>query len=645
MRLEFPAEGSRPQGSSPSGVHLRLLVTTDLHAHIFPYNYYTDQRFEGVGLARTATLIRAARAEVPNCLVLDNGDFLQGTPLGDYVAETMPLTQGRCHPVISAMNAAGIEVATLGNHEFNYGLAFLQNALKGAAFPVVSANILQAGSAPDAPATPLLAPFVCLDRDVTDASGRSRRLRIGVIGFAPPQTPDWDRAVLGDRIQSQDIREAARLHLPRLRAAGADVIVALCHSGFGAPDPAPMAENAALGLARDGGIDALCAGHAHLVFPSADFEGCAGLDTRRGTAAGVPAVMPGANGSQLGVMDLWLEPDAERWHVAASRSHIREIAPTPGDIPPPLRYEKPGCDPGVKADALDAHKETLRHVRRPIGRLADPVASYFAMVAPCACATLVARAQLEYVARHLSDTALRALPLVSAAAGFKTGGRGGPTNYTDVPAGDLWLRHATDLYPFPNRVCALRVSGADLLDWLERAAGMFAQVTRGVPDQTLLDPRFPPYNFDLIFGLRYDIDLSVPARFAPDGALTSGAHRRIRNVRHAGQPVLPDQAFLLATNDYRAGGGGQFPGAARHNIVLESRELSRQVLIDYLGEERSHRPEPSGAQTWSFTPLPGTSVLFDTGPGAVAFLPYVQHLDLEPLHVTPAGFQRYRLRL
>ena len=216
------------------GVHLRLIETTDLHLHLLPYDYYADRPWAGVGLASAARLIEAARAEAPNSLLFDNGDFLQGTPMGDYVAQERGLRAGDLHPIMAAMNALNYDAITLGNHEFNYGLDFLLRTLQGARFPVVSSNLMtRRGSDARADRT-LVKPYVLLDRLVADENGYRHPLRIGVIGFAPPQVVDWDNHALDGRLQARDIVETAQAWVPEMREAGADIVVALAHTGIGA---------------------------------------------------------------------------------------------------------------------------------------------------------------------------------------------------------------------------------------------------------------------------------------------------------------------------------------------------------------------------------------------------------------------------
>ena len=94
-----------PYSAFASGeqAHLRLMETTDLHVHVFPYDYYGDRPSDAVGLSRTATLIRKFRDEATNSLLVDNGDFLQGNPMGDYIAYERGMKDGDMHPIITAM--------------------------------------------------------------------------------------------------------------------------------------------------------------------------------------------------------------------------------------------------------------------------------------------------------------------------------------------------------------------------------------------------------------------------------------------------------------------------------------------------------------------------------------------------------------
>ena len=620
--------------------HLRIMETTDLHVHVFPYDYYADRPVDTVGLARTAALIDAVRAEAANALLVDNGDFLQGNPMGDYIAYERGLRRGEMHPVIQAMNVLGYDAGTLGNHEFNYGLEFLEAALAGAAHPVVCANVARtAGAGPRADRT-LLPPYVILDRTLTDGAGQSHPIRVGLIGFVPPQVLVWDRKHLEGRVTTRDIVACAEAWIPEMREAGCDVILALSHSGIGPAARSDGMENASTPLAAIPGIDAVLTGHSHLVFPGPGFDASAEIDPARGTIHGKPAVMAGYWGSHMGLIDLLLEHEGGAWRVAAFTSEARPIYLRGED-----RQVAPVVEsrPEVLASVQAAHEATLAYVRRPVGRITAPLHSYFALVADDPSVQIVSQAQAAYIAEMLKGTAHDGLPVLSAAAPFKAGGRGGPDYYTDVPAGDIAIRNVADLYLYPNTIRAVRITGAQVKDWLERSAGIFHQVAPGAQDAPLIDPDFPSYNFDVIDGVTYRIDLSQPSRYGPKGEPLNPGASRIVDLAWQGRPVDPAAEFIVATNNYRAWGGGGFPGADGTTIVFEGPDTNRDLLVRYIHERGT--VNPSADANWSFAPMPGTSVVFDTGPRAVAYLGNVKGLALTHLGEAPEGFARFRIAL
>ncbi|WP_210527499.1 bifunctional 2',3'-cyclic-nucleotide 2'-phosphodiesterase/3'-nucleotidase [Rubellimicrobium arenae] len=620
--------------------HLRIMETTDIHVHVFPYDYYADKPLDTVGLARTASLINAVRAESTNSLLLDNGDFLQGNPLGDYVAYDRGMNQGDRHPVVTAMNTLGVEGSTFGNHEFNYGLDFLMRSVEGAEYPIVSANVVTApGATPDADTT-LVPPYVILDRMVTDGAGQEHPIRIGLIGFVPPQIMEWDRKNLEGRVTTRDIVEAAQAWVPRMKAEGAQIVVALCHSGIGDAQPTPGMENAAVPLAAVEGIDVILTGHSHLVLPGPDYEGFEAVDAARGTIHGKPAVMAGFWGSHMGLVDLLLEREGDGWRIASFEVEARPIY---------LRDEEGATTPTVESDpkvlaSVEAeHEATLEYVRRPVGKTSAPLHSYFALVADDPSVQIVSIAQAWYIAQMMQGTPHEGLPILSAAAPFKAGGRGGPEYYTDVPVGDVAIRNVADLYLYPNTVRAVRITGAQVKDWLERSAGMFNQITPGGQDQVLLNPDFRSYNFDVIDGVTYRIDLSQPSRFDTDGNLVNEGANRIVDLAYDGQPIDPAQEFIVATNNYRAEGGGSFPGADGSTIVFEAPDTNRDVIVRYIVEQGTIDPAADG--NWRFAAMPGTTVLFDTGPRAADYLDQVAGLSIEPAGEGPDGFARFRIAL
>ncbi len=625
--------------AAASQAHLRIMETTDLHVHVYPYDYYSDKPRDTVGLARTAAHIADIRAEATNSMLVDNGDFLQGNPMGDYIAYERGMKDGDMHPVITAMNTLNFDASTLGNHEFNYGLDFLMKSLAGASFPIVSANVVKTmGAAPAADET-LIPPYVILDRVMKDGDGNEHAIRVGLIGFVPPQIMNWDRRHLEGKVNARDIVETARAYVPQMKEEGADIIIALSHSGIGSANHTDGMENASVPLAQVDGIDALMTGHSHLVFPSAKYDDFAGVDVATGTIHGKPATMGGFWGSHLGVIDLLLERDGNSWAVVSTSTEVRPIS---------RRNEDRSTTALVDSvqSVLDAvrpeHEATLEYIRRGVGKTSAPLHSYFALVADDPSVQIVSNAQRWYIEDMMKGTENEGLPILSAAAPFKAGGRGGPEYYTDVPAGDVAIKNVADLYLYPNTVRAVRVNGAQVRDWLERSAGIFNQIEPGKPDQVLLNPSFPSYNFDVMDGVTYQIDLSQPSKFDPKGELINPDANRIVNLQYNGQPVTDDMEFIIATNNYRASGGGKFPGTG-DTIIFEGPDTNRDVIVRYIVDQGTINPSADG--NWSFAPLDEATVLFDTGPRAKEHLADLKGLRIEPVGDGPEGFARFRISL
>jgi 2',3'-cyclic-nucleotide 2'-phosphodiesterase/3'-nucleotidase len=442
-----------------------------------------------------------------------------------------------------------------------------------------------------------------------------------VIGFVPPQVMQWDRQNLRGQVLARDIVQTAREWVPRMKAAGADVVVAIPHSGFERGETVLFAENTVARLAEVPGIDAILFGHSHGEFPGRFFNSHPLVDLAKGTINGVPAAMPGAWGSHLAVLDLVLSRDASApgsassspWKVTEGRAELRPV------------YDRAARKPLVQPDAALAalvqteHEGTRGYLGSQVATSRTAIHSYFAQVADDPSVQLVSQAQLAYARRALAGTPHQNLPLLSAAAPFKTGGRQGNRYYTDIPAGPVAVRHVADLYVYPNTVQVVRLNGAQVREWLEMSAGAFNRIDpAGAPEQNLINTTFPSFNFDTLDGVTYQLDLTQPARYDRNGKLVAPDARRIVNLRHNGQPVSDNTVFGVVTNNYRASGGGNFPGLDGSATVLQAPDENREALLQYLKDTQTVNAAADG--NWQVLPVPGVKLRFTSGAGGIPHL-------------------------
>ncbi|HBI09641.1 MAG TPA: 2',3'-cyclic-nucleotide 2'-phosphodiesterase [Franconibacter pulveris] len=624
-------------------VELRILETTDLHSNMMDFDYYKDAPTEKFGLVRTASLISAARSEATNSVLVDNGDLIQGSPLGDYMA-AKGLKKGKMHPVYKALNTLNYAVGNLGNHEFNYGLDYLNNALAGAEFPYVNANIIDAKTN-----KPLFTPYLIQNTEAKDKEGKNRTLKIGYIGFVPPQIMTWDKANLSGKVTVNDITETARQYVPEMRAKGADLVVVVAHSGLAAEPYKAMAENSVYYLSQVPGVDAILFGHAHAVFPGKDFAAIKGADITKGTLNGVPAVMPGMWGDHLGVVDLTLNNDGGKWRVTQGKAEARPIYDAAAKKS--LAAEEANMVKVLKAD----HDATREFVSQPVGKSADNMYSYLSLVQDDPTVQVVNNAQLAYVKHFIQgDPNLADLPVLSAAAPFKAGGRkNDPASFVEVEKGQLTFRNAADLYLYPNTLVVVKATGAEVKEWLECSAGQFNQIdVHSTKPQSLINwDGFRTYNFDVIDGVKYQIDVTQPAKYDGECQPVNKDAERIKNLTFNGKPIDPKMTFLVATNNYRAY-GGKFAGTGDSHIAFASPDENRAVLAAWISAETKRAGEihPAADNNWRLAPIHSDNKLdirFETSPSekAAAFIKANAQYPMQQTGSDETGFAIYQLDL
>jgi len=621
---DAPAVVTLPESAT---AQLTILETSDLHANVVSYDYFKLAEDKSVGLERTATLIKQARTDFPNNLLIDNGDTIQGTALADYQALVSPLACNQKLATYKAMDAIGFDAGTLGNHEFNYGLPFLaqvtgtkfnvdgmaavasQPTCVGPAFPLVLANV---SSKKDG--APLYKPYTIISKKISgkDKDGKTieSTVKVAVIGFTPPAILLWDKRWLDGKVDVQGVVEAATKYVPMARAEGADIVIAASHGGWDTSAYSATMENANYHLAKVAGIDGILMGHSHAEFPNAacTTPACSaeGVDKVKGTFHGVPAVMPSYWGKAIGVINYSLVVKNGKWTVDTGKTAV-SIRKALLDATAKTYV---AVDPTIAAAIKTEHEAAIAYVKTPIGQSDFALSSYFADIGDVTAIQVVNAAQADYIARYVAANLpqYKDLPVLSVSAPFKSGFAGG-TDFTDVKQGPIAINNAADLYLYPNTVYAVKVTGAGIKTWLEKAAERFNQIDPALTTAQALISTFPGYNFDMFTStdMTYEIDV------------TQAKGSRIKNLSYKGAPISSTAEFIVATNNYRATSGTQF-GLTAANTIYASPDANRDVLIDYIKARKNLTLAADGsARSWRFTKVATAGpVTFTSGSGKLA---------------------------
>ncbi|EJS04430.1 bifunctional 2',3'-cyclic-nucleotide 2'-phosphodiesterase/3'-nucleotidase [Bacillus mycoides] len=604
----LPTTAQAEEKAGESTVNLRILETSDIHVNLMNYDYYQTKTDNKVGLVQTATLVNKAREEAKNSVLFDDGDALQGTPLGDYVANKIndqknPVDSSYVHPLYRVMNLMKYDVISLGNHEFNYGLDYLNKVISKTEFPVINSNVYKDDKDNNEENDQnYFKPYHIFEKEVEDESGQKQKVKIGVMGFVPPQVMNWDKANLEGKVKAKDIVETAKKLVPKLKnEEHADIVVALAHSGVDKSGYNVGMENASYYLTEVPGVDAVLMGHSHTEV--------------KDVFNGVPVVMPGVFGSNLGIIDMQLKKVNGKWEVQKEQSkpQLRPIADSKGN---PLVQS----DQRLVNEIKDDHQATIDYVNTAVGKTTAPINSYFSLVQDDPSVQLVTNAQKWYVEKLFAENGqyskYKGIPVLSAGAPFKAGGRNGATYYTDIPAGTLAIKNVADLYVYPNTLYAVKVNGAQVKEWLEMSAGQFNKIDPAkTEEQPLVNIGYPTYNFDILDGLKYEIDVTQPAKYDKDGKVVNANTNRIINMMYEGKPVADNQEFIVATNNYR-GSSQTFPGVSKGEVVYQSQDETRQIIVKYMQE--TPVIDPAADQNWTFKPIVADKLntTFDSSPNA-----------------------------
>lgn len=589
------------------------------------WDFARGKYIPNIGLARLAKSIKTLSSAAPLSLYVDNGDFSQGTLFADWHVAEWRFGRSHPHPMLSALKSLGCDAIGLGNHEFDFGIDYLLALCAQSEIPVHCSNLQDAktGEPP-----PFIHRSSMLERHVTGADGNALTIRIGLLSVLPPQTETWNRPALAGRYIISPMDAILREGAATLKAAGADVVVALCHSGVADEDHPSAPENQVVQFAQIDGIDALIAGHSHGVFPGEAHQSLSDADLSAGTIHGKPVVMPGSLGSHLGQIDLELSHSSEHgWQVTSGRGLLHLSGTDSGEED--LEF--------LPTSIFALQKDCETWADKPMGRTQIALQNHFDHVRTGAVGPLMGKVLIHEMRYWAAKAGVADLPMLAAVAPLNGGMQFGHEASIDIAPGPIRRADAAMIFPYPDRVCAIMIDGAGLCRWLERAAASFAQLVPGEPDQDLMGPNWVGHHFDIIFGLQYRFDLSQPA------VLDGRERSRLRQVTWQGKPLAMSQKFLLATSEYRANGSGDYPGSGPESIFLKSPLHCIEALEKYLSEE-GEITETSQGPVFELCEIDGASVLLEIETKGSSLSP-PNLKGLRQIDHAPSSTYRYRFTL
>jgi 2',3'-cyclic-nucleotide 2'-phosphodiesterase (5'-nucleotidase family) len=523
-------------------VDLVIATTTDVHGRVTAWDYYENRAETVRGLTRAATIIDSVRAANPGrVILLDAGDLLQGNPLA-YVAARV--SSNRTNPIIAAMNAMHYDAAAIGNHEYNYGVPYLDSAVRQASFPFLSANTYRL----DPAGVHAYRPWTIIDR---------AGIKVGIVGATTPGVMLWDAENVRGRLRLGDIVPAVREAVSEVRRAGADVVIVTVHSGLNEPSSYDTAttgvpsENVAARIAAEiPGIDLVLYGHSHKEV--------------RGTTIGQTLLIQPKNwATSVDVAHLVVSRQEGKWRVTEKRSDLVQAA---GHAE----------DPTVLTAVNDVHRETVAYVTTPIGTTAERWSGDSARVKDTPLIDFILETERKAAGTDLAST-----------AAFSTSAALGP--------GPINIAQVAQLYPYDNTLRAVRITGKQLRDYLEFSSRYYRTVAS--PTAVLeTDPNVPGYNFDIVSGVDYSLDISKPVGF------------RVTQLNYKGAPVRDTDTFTMALNNYRQTGGGGYAMLSGAPVVYDKQQEIRQLLIDEVRRHGTLRQADYFNQHWTLVRGPGLEI-------------------------------------
>lgn len=502
---------------------LTILETSDVHGYVLPINY-SDNSYVNCGLAALSTIITKERAINKNTLLIDNGDMLQGTALTYFHAK---INNNMPNPMIETMNIMRYDAAVIGNHEFNYGRDYLDNAIKTSNFPWLCANITKKTTGESFTKRPYIVKIF------------DNGLRVGILGLTTRYIPNWENPETIVDLNFEDAVESANKWLEIMKKQEAtDINIVSYHGGFernlenGKPSETLTGENQGYALCKKvNNMDVLLTGHQHRVIENISVNG-------------VLVLQPGYNGNCIGKVTIELIKGSGKWSITNKTSSI------------------------IDADATDVDKRILDSISSietqaqswldiPMGHIEGDMVikdHLEARLKDNAYAEFINNVQMEAAKVDISTTAI-----------FDNNCKGFKKNVT--------MRDIISNYKYPNTLKVISLKGTDIKAALERTSEYFTIVNGEVEVSKAGNyNKLQPYNYDMWEGIDYVIDISKPI------------NSRITKIKYKNYPLNMKGDYAVVMNNYRAGGGGDylmFKGKpVLKDIPMDMAELIANYIID-----------------------------------------------------------------
>ncbi|SDE53655.1 bifunctional metallophosphatase/5'-nucleotidase [Glycomyces harbinensis] len=563
------AAASPAEAKSTKRYSFTVMGTTDLHGNVFNWDYFGDKTYSDAagntrGLARISTLVEQVREEKGrrNTILIDAGDTIQGTPLAYYYARVDPIAAdaGPVHPMAQSMNELGYDAAALGNHEFNYGLDTLRKFESQLDFPLLGANVIDTETG-----RPAFPPYHMVR--LRNRCGKD--VKVAILGLCTPGVTIWDKAIVEGVLEFPSLESEAAYWVPKLKEQGADVVIVSAHSGTSGTSAYDTStglgiENASKIVAETvPGIDAILVGHAHVEIPETRVAGPDGGE--------VVLSEPLCYGQRLTLFDFDLVLERGKWKVERVGASV-------------LNSNTVEEDERIVEILSDEHNEVVAYVNQVVGQAVADLDTAEARFKDEPIIDLITKVQEDVVTAALAGTEHADLPVVSQASPF--------SRTSLIPAGDVKIKDLSGLYIYDNTLVAKLLTGAQIRDYLEYSASYYVQTAADValdPEKITNAGGQPDYNYDYVSGFTYEIDIA------------KAVGSRVANLRYAGAEVADDARFVLAVNNYRANGGGNYPHvAAAEELWSESIEI-RTRIIEWVTAKGALDPAEFASVDWFLT--------------------------------------------